>query len=99
MNTIEKIFLILVIAIFVLVILYYIYEIITKHFNKKYQSIFFLNHPFYNRGHKRRRGKFNCPRGCTNNGKCISGNLCFNCHKEDPHCCCYDQQCAGCIKK
>ena len=61
--------------------------------------LYYLNNPNYNRGHKHNRGKNYCPRGCNNKGECVNGNHCFNCQDDKPNCCCYDQQCSGCIKK
>ena len=100
MKTFEISFLVLVFLIFFVTVFYYFYETVSVDTDQKYQTIYYLNHPRYNRGHRwRRRGKFYCPRGCNNKGQCKHGNFCYNCHRENPHCCCYDSQCSGCVKR
>ena len=99
-DTIKIAFLVIIFLIFFSTIFYYLYETITTQSDKKYQLIYYLNHPKYNRGNKfRRKGNFYCPRGCNDKGQCKHGGQCFNCKKDRPHCCCYDTQCSGCIKR
>lgn len=99
MNIISTSIIVIVTLIFLAIIGYTLYEIFYNRAITKYQTIYFLNHPFYNRGHKSKRGNQHCPRGCNNKGQCVGGSHCFNCHGDNPHCCCYDEQCAGCIKR
>jgi hypothetical protein len=99
MDIIISIIIIVITLIFVFIIGYVFYEIFTNNANKKYQTIYFLNNPFYNKGHSSKNGKYHCPRGCDDKGICSGASLCYNCAGDNPQCCCYNVQCAGCIKK
>lgn len=86
----------IVTIIFLVIIIYVCYEIFYDTASKKYQTIYFLNHPYYNKGHKSKRGNKHCPRGCNNKGQCVGGPFVITV-KDNPHCCCYDSQCSGCV--
>lgn len=99
MDIITSAIVVIVTIIFIVIIGYVFYEIFMDRASKKYQTIYFLNHPYYNKGHRSKRGKYHCPRGCNNKGQCVGGPFCYNCEGDNPHCCCYDIQCAGCVKE
>ena len=92
---IKTLFILLVIIVFSIIIIFVVYYTFHKLLDKKYQKIYFLNHKLFNRGHFFDWESNDCPRGCVGK-KCVYGSSCFNCHDDDPQCCCYDQQCGNC---
>jgi hypothetical protein len=99
MDVLLTVTIIIITLIFLVIIGYSAYEIFYHNARNKYQTIYFLNHPFYNRGHKTNRNSGHCPRGCASDGTCIGGQFCFNSYGKTPHCCSYDEQCKGCVAK
>ena len=99
MDTFSKIVLTIIIIIFISIILLTVHIFANRYHHRNYQRILVLNNKYFNKNHKKWNKKFYCPKGCNNKGKCVKSKNCFNCHSQNPECCCYDLQCSGCIKR
>lgn len=81
-------FVLLIILVITIFIIYVFFNIFMK-VPEEQKLMYHLNHPQYV------VGKNNCPQGCYQ-GNCIYPNNCFNCDKDDPYCCCTDDDCKNC---